>query len=143
MTLNGHFWNYIPSLSANRTESGDRWELMWNFQEVDSQMGAESARILTFNLAEDTVSVQTFALYENQFLTDGNNNFTINTNFSNDVATNRVIGSYTGFCYDLTVTVLVAAITVSSTIFLLRRRHLKNKLRSQLKTTGDATKFTT
>ena len=82
MTLNGH---YHPT-SGNRTQVGNRYELLFNQQDAYGQMGAASARILTFDTAKGTVNVKTYVLYANQFLQDPNNNFTLNTAFHNDLA---------------------------------------------------------
>ncbi len=77
LTLSGH---YHPTTGA-RTLSGNRNELLFNEQDAASKMGADSARILTFDLAKNTIAVQTYEIYKGQFLTDGNNNFTLTTNF--------------------------------------------------------------
>lgn len=73
LTLNGH---YHPTIGA-RTQSGDRNELLFNQQDADAELGADSARILTFNLAQRTLSVQTYLVYSNQFLLNDNNRFTL------------------------------------------------------------------
>jgi hypothetical protein len=81
LTLSGH---YHPT-SGNRTRVGERDELLFNQQDAETQLGAASARILTFDTAKGTVNVQTYVFYLNQFLQDPNNNFTLNTTFRNDV----------------------------------------------------------
>jgi len=82
MTLSGH---YNPT-SGSRNKVGDRHELMFNRQDRNGKMGAASLRILTFDIANETVEVKTYVLYADQFLTDSNNNFTLDTNFFNSAA---------------------------------------------------------
>lgn len=84
LTLSGH----IHPTSGNRTRVGGRDELLFNPQDAKSREGAESARILTFNTAEGTIHVQTYDLYTNQFLQDGNNSFILSTTFRNDQPAN-------------------------------------------------------
>jgi hypothetical protein len=84
LTLSGHY--HFPAIIANRTQTGDRHELFFNMQEEASQMGASSARILTFDVNSGTISVQTYLVYVDQFLTDDDNNFALKTTFQNDVA---------------------------------------------------------
>jgi 3',5'-cyclic AMP phosphodiesterase CpdA len=79
LTLSGH----IHPTAGNRTRVGGRDELLFNQQDAEGQQGAESARILTFNTADGAIRVQTYNLYTNQFVHDGNNNFTLNTTFRN------------------------------------------------------------
>ncbi len=82
LTLSGH---YYPT-SGNRIRVGDRDELLFNPQAADEQLGAASARILTFDTAKGTIDVQTYVVYADQFLQDQNSNFTLNTTFHNDLA---------------------------------------------------------
>jgi hypothetical protein len=84
LTLSGH---YHPT-SGYRTQSGDRDELLFNLQQgsVYDLLGADSARILTFDVAKGTIDVQTYVVYADTFLIDENNNFTLTTNFNNDAA---------------------------------------------------------
>lgn len=73
LTLSGHY--YFPTYT-NRTQSGNRYELMFDMQNIDEEeLGASTARILIFNLVECSLSVQTYAVYANQFLVDNDNNF--------------------------------------------------------------------
>jgi hypothetical protein len=84
LTLSAHV--YSSTFKGIRTQVGDRYELVFNRQDKDSEMGAASLRILTFNLAAGTIDVKTFYIYSNMFLTDENNQFTLNTMFRNDLA---------------------------------------------------------
>jgi hypothetical protein len=79
LTLSGH---YNPT-SGSRTQLGGRHELMFNRQVVDSEMGAASLRILTFDLKEGLINVKTFVIYANTYLADSNNQFTLETDFYN------------------------------------------------------------
>jgi hypothetical protein len=112
LTLSGH----IHPTSGNRTRFGSRDELLFNPQDAESQEGAESARILTFNVTEGTIRVQTYDLYTNQFLQDDNNNFTLNTNFRNDQPTNA---SFPVFAVAAVVLVLCAVLVA---VLVFRRR---------------------
>jgi hypothetical protein len=80
LTLSGH---YYPT-QGNRTQVGGRDELLFNKQDECGELGAASARILTFNTAEGTIKVQTYSIYLNQFVDDGNNSFTLPSSFRND-----------------------------------------------------------
>jgi hypothetical protein len=80
LTLSGH--HYLTS--GVRTQFGGRHELMYNRQDTDSQMGAASLRIMSFNLVEGVINVETFYLYANRFLDDTDNQFTLTTTFYND-----------------------------------------------------------
>jgi hypothetical protein len=125
LTLSAH---YYPT-SGSRTKVGDRDELMFNRQDKDSQMGAASLRILTFNIANSTIDVKTFYLYANTFLTDANNQFTLNTTFRNDAANSgngTDFGSLTVILAVLSV-IIVAVILVVVGILLRRRQHTKEK----------------
>jgi hypothetical protein len=86
LTLNGH---YHPT-SGNRTESGYRYELLFNQQDAYGEMGADTVRILTFDIARGTIQVQTYQVWINQFLQDSNSNFTLTTTFGNDLAGENV-----------------------------------------------------
>ena len=116
LTLNGH---YYPT-SGNRKESGDRYELLFNQQDTNEEMGADTARILMFDVAKGTVQVQTYQVLTNQFLQDSNNNFTINTTFRND-SSNGKVSEF------LVAAVLVAILSVSilSVLYLVRTRKFK------------------
>jgi hypothetical protein len=79
LTLSGH---YYPT-SGLRTQAGERYELLFNQQDAYGQLGAESARILTFNPTQGTITVHTYSLYLNQFIEDKANSFTLQTSFRN------------------------------------------------------------
>jgi hypothetical protein len=81
LTLNGH---YHPA-SASRTQVGGRDELFFNQQDNSSELGADSARILTFDTAKGTINVQTYDPYSNHFLQDNGDNFTLNSAFHSDL----------------------------------------------------------
>jgi hypothetical protein len=80
LTLSAH---HHPA-SGSRAQVGGRHELMFNRQDSDGQMGAASLRILSFDLVQGKIDVQTYLLYANYFLEDSNNQFTLTTKFYND-----------------------------------------------------------
>ncbi|MCW3999693.1 MAG: metallophosphoesterase [Candidatus Bathyarchaeota archaeon] len=82
LTLSGH---YYPT-QGNRSQVGGRWELLFNQQDAYGRLGAESARILTFNVTAGTIEVQTYNVNQNRFFTDSNNSFTVHSTFRNDAA---------------------------------------------------------
>ncbi len=86
LTLGGH---YHPA-SGNRTEVGGRYELLFNQQDAYGEMGADCARILTFDVSRGTIEVQTYNQLTNQFLQDPINNFSLTTTFRNNSAGGNV-----------------------------------------------------
>jgi hypothetical protein len=118
LTLNGH---YHPT-SGNRTESGDRYELLFNQQDAYGEMGADTARILTFDIAKGTIQVQTYQAWTNQFLQDSNNNFTLTTTFCNNLAGENV---------PKFPAVAVLGVLVSLSTFCLIFLHRKSKMRTR------------
>jgi hypothetical protein len=84
LTLSAHVYP-LPS-SGLRTQVGDRQELVFNGQDKDSEMGASSLRILTFDIVHGVIAVKTYVIYANTFLTDANSQFTLNTTFWNATA---------------------------------------------------------
>jgi hypothetical protein len=112
LTLSAH---YHPA-SSKTVKVGERYELFFNRQDVDGEMGADSARILTFDTAKGTINFQTFVVYSNQFLQDESNFFTLKSNFTN--------GSVPGFPF-LGVFVFLVGILFFALVFLVKRRKLK------------------
>lgn len=78
MTLSGH---YHSSSTTNRTTVGNRQELFFDFQDQDGQKGGAALRILTFDLTQPKVEIKTYKPYKDQFLTDSNNQFSLNLHF--------------------------------------------------------------
>lgn len=78
MTLNGH---YYSNGNANRTRVDQRDELFFNRQNLDDQKGGATVRILTFDLAQGKINVKTYETYAGQFVTDSDNEFTLETPF--------------------------------------------------------------
>jgi hypothetical protein len=110
LTLSAHV--YPLAYSGLRTQVGDRDELVFNRQEKDSEMGAASLRILTFDTAHNAIDVKTYVLYSNTFLIDDNNQFTLNTNFWNAAAVNEEIPEFpTGMA--TAVMLVVASVVVA------------------------------
>lgn len=91
LTLNGHD-NGL--LAANMTRVGNREEIYFNRQSLDGLKGSASARIYTFNLTSMQVSVQTYVVYTQTFLTDPYNQFTFNASLLSDTAHNIFPYSY-------------------------------------------------
>jgi hypothetical protein len=83
LTLSGH---YYPT-EGNRTHVGGRNELLFNQQDEYGELGAATARILTFDTQAGTIEVRTYSIYLNQFIGDANNSFTVHSSFRNDLAT--------------------------------------------------------
>jgi len=98
--------------------------LLFNQQDTYDQMGADSARILTFDIDNGTVNVQTYVLYASQFLQDSDNSFTLETDFRNDLAGKSP--------YDLLViAVLVVSLSFAAfcSVYLWKARVKKGLLR--------------
>lgn len=78
MVLNGHFTN---GNTSHRTDLGDNGNLVnqifTNFQTV-ANGGDGWLRIITFHPSSNTISVQTYSPFLNQFLTDSSHQFTLN-----------------------------------------------------------------
>jgi hypothetical protein len=109
LTLSAH---YHPA-SSKTMKVGDRYEMFFNRQDLDGEMGADSARILTFDTVKGTINVQTFVVYSNQFLQDENNNFTLKTGFRN--------GSVPEFPF-IGVFVFVVGVSFFALVFLRKKR---------------------
>jgi hypothetical protein len=80
LVLGGHYY----STSGNRTQVDGRYGLLFNQQDAYGELGAASARIVTFDTEEGTIKVQTYSTYLNQFIDDANNSFTLHSSFRND-----------------------------------------------------------
>ncbi len=80
LTLNGHF--HPVGLYAARTTVGNRTEMFFNRQDQDGYEGAATIRLLTFNPTTNTIAVKTFNTLQNYYLTDPDNQFTLNANTS-------------------------------------------------------------
>jgi hypothetical protein len=122
LTLSAHV--YPLASSGFRSQVGDRHELVFNRQEKDNTMGAASLRILTFKLAQGTIDVKTFYLYSNTFLTDAENQFTLNTNFWNDSASSEIP--------ELSVfAVLILSVAFSVCVLILKLNGRKTQVRQK------------
>lgn len=78
MTLNGH---YHSSSTTNRTIVGNRLELFFDRQDLEGQKGGAAARLLTFDLVQGKIGVKTYDTYTGKFLTDSDNDFTVDLPF--------------------------------------------------------------
>jgi hypothetical protein len=117
LTLSGH---HYPTDGA-RTQVGGRHELLYNRQDTNNQTGAASLRIMSFNLAEGKINVETFDLYTNSFLDDENNQFTLTTTFHNNMPEQDNIDTE----FPVVTVVLVSVVVVTAVVvcyWRLRRR---------------------
>lgn len=114
LTLSGHFH---PG-TGFRTQVGERHELFFNQQDADAEKGAAAARILTFNLQEKTLTVQTYNVYTGQFNIDVNNQFTL------DIASAVPSGLFVLPEYRFAGVSAVAACFAAAGVFLVWKRRL-------------------
>ena len=116
LTLSGH---YYPT-PGNRTRVDGRDELLFNQQDAYNKLGAASARILTFDPANETFNVQTYSVYLNRFIDDTNNNFTLYTSFRNDFV-GRDDSSQVW-----AAAIVLALVVVGVSMFFIMRRAKRN-----------------
>jgi len=77
MVLNGHdHGEHVAHMTVGSTN-----ELVFDRQESESNMGAASAVVLTFNITGNQIRVQTYDLVTGQFLTDQDDQFIMSTIF--------------------------------------------------------------
>jgi hypothetical protein len=115
LTLSGHFH---PS-SGSRTQVGGRHELMFNRQDSDGQLGAASLRILSFDLEEGKIYVQTYLVHANCFLDDSNNQFMLTTTFRNDELPTKET------CTDYVLIAFVVSVAIVSSVLVLTHHFLR------------------
>jgi hypothetical protein len=111
MTLNGH---YHSSSTANRTIVGNRLELYFDRQELEGQKGGASLRILTFNLSQGKLDVITYDTYAAKFLTDSDNQFTMDLPF-------KVVPEFSNGLF-IALFIIVATISIVYSILPYRRK---------------------
>jgi hypothetical protein len=73
MTLSGHIQS--RTIGAYNQRVGNREEIFFNRQELNNKTGSASIRIYTFNITSMQVSVSTYALDTQTWLTDNFNQF--------------------------------------------------------------------
>lgn len=117
LTLSGH---HYPT-SGTRTQVGGRHELMFNRQDSDGELGGASLRLMSFDLVNGKIEVQTLVLYANSFLSDSNNQFVLSTNFYNDLLPQEEPEDDVLFPVVLVVGVIIAAV-VLLVYHLMRQR---------------------
>jgi hypothetical protein len=100
---------------------GDRYELVFNRQDKDNQLGASSLRILTFDTSQGVIDVKTFVIYANTYLTDEHNQFTLTPNFWNAAAVNEN-NEIPEFPNVIAVVFLLALSAVAVALVIWRRR---------------------
>jgi hypothetical protein len=113
LTLSGH---YYPT-PGNRMHVGGRDELLFNQQDAFGELGAASARILTFDTAKGTIKVQTYITYLNQFIDDANNSFTLHSPFNNDLPASN------GFPLVWVIAIMGVVVVALAVVFLFRRKN--------------------
>lgn len=70
LTLNGHVTGGSEGIVTNMTKTGNREEILWDQQEYDNRMGADSVRIYTFDMTDVpfvTCNVVTYDVYRNTY----------------------------------------------------------------------------
>jgi hypothetical protein len=72
LTLSGHF---MQGTRANRTFVQNRHELFFNYQHTNGGAGDSTIRILTFDIAQDAIIVNTYNPVTKQRLSDPDNHF--------------------------------------------------------------------
>jgi hypothetical protein len=96
MTINGH------NGTGGHENIQGREQIEWNRQDEDNQQGADAARIYTFDLNSQTITVSTYSIWNSTWLTDTEDSFsfspnlTSNSNSSSSSFTfgNTAIGTY-------------------------------------------------
>ncbi len=78
MTLSGHIQS--RTIGAYNQRVGSREEIFFNRQELNNRTGSASVRIYTFNMTSMQVSVSTYALDTQTWLTDDFNKFSFPIN---------------------------------------------------------------
>jgi hypothetical protein len=94
MTINGH------NGTGGHENIQGREQIEWNRQDEDNQQGADAARIYTFDLNSQTITVSTYSIWNSTWLTDTEDSFsfspnlTSNSNSSSFTFGNTAIGTY-------------------------------------------------
>jgi hypothetical protein len=79
LTLSGHFGS---EPYTSRTKVGTRDELHFDRQDAEGSKGAATLRILTYDTTANMISVKTYNTLTNSYLTDSNNQFTLQVSFA-------------------------------------------------------------
>ncbi len=78
MTLNGH--NFGTITDSFHRQNGDRTEVFWNKQEEYNGLGSDSVRIYEFSLHNNAVNALTYQVWNDQWLTDEDNQYSFSAN---------------------------------------------------------------
>ena len=113
MTISAHIQS--RTTGANNKHIGTREEVFFNRQELNNQLGAASVRIYSFNLTNSQVSVSTFAVDLQTWLTDNQNQFSFSINLQSDADSAVPVAAI--------ITVFI--ILVSAFALIFRRKHDK------------------
>jgi len=95
LTLSGHIQSRTTGAYNQRV--GDREEIFFNRQELNNKTGAASVRIYTFNMTSMQVSVSTYALDTQTWLTDSLNQFNFSASLKAYSPSTVIISSGTRF----------------------------------------------
>ena len=95
MTLSGHIQS--RTTGAYNQQIGNREEIFFNRQQLNNKTGAASVRIYTFNMTGMQVSVSTYALDTQMWLTDTLNQFSFSPNLQTYSPSTVTISSSTHF----------------------------------------------
>ena len=80
MTLNGHCGG-DPAINVHNQVNG-RTQIEYDRQETENLKGACSVRIYTFNLNSQTITVSTYSVWDNQWITDSGDSFSFSCNLT-------------------------------------------------------------
>src|SRR5665647_576432 len=80
MTLNGHCGG-DPAVNVHNQVNG-RTQIEYDRQETDNRQGACSVRIYTFDLNSQTVTVSTYSVWDNLWITDSRDSFRFSPNLT-------------------------------------------------------------
>lgn len=116
MTLSGH----ILSKTVYNQRVGNREEIFFNRQELNNKAGAASVRIYTFNMTSMQVSVSTYALATQTWLTDDFNQFSFPVNLQVD-SPSTALGGWLAANWLIVIAAIAIAI-LAITLALKRRR---------------------
>lgn len=119
LTLNGHSH---PTM-GNWIRVDERDELLFDMQDAYEELGAASARILTFNIDKGTIRVQTYSAYTDQFIEESKSSLLINSSFRNSSA-----GQNSQNTWNLIVSILVIFFIITVALLVLLKFRYNKKL---------------
>ena len=117
MTLSGHI--QPRTIEAYNQRVGNREEILFDRQELNNKTGAASVRIYTFNMTSMHVSVSTYALDTQEWLTDNFNQFSFHVNLQVD-SPSTDLGVWLAANWLIVTTAITA--TILTITFIVRHR---------------------